>query len=101
VDNSPVPPLELSPTARAFELIAAHAPSEPGAFWRFAAAAVAKHAPADGSARRRYISDMNVALHAAFASKCNLPDDAGVYKRIRDCLFIVEGYAQLRARAGY
>jgi len=100
MDNSPLPPIELSPTARAFSLICAHAPSEPEAFWKFAAHAVAKYAPPDGSTRRPYIADMSVALHAAFASKCNLPDDAGVYSRIRDLLFIVEGIMQLRGREG-
>jgi hypothetical protein len=94
------PTPDLSPTACAFNLILADAPSEPGAFWRFAAHAVARHAPADGSARRRYIADMNVALHAAFASKCNLPDDAAVYAQIRDCLFLVEAIMQLFARGG-
>jgi len=98
MDNLSLPPLERSPTARAFNLIAAHAPTEPAAFWRFATAAVARHAPKEGRARRRYISDMNVALHCLFASKCDLPDDDEVASRIHDCLFITEAFSQLRAR---
>src|SRR5262245_43387920 len=96
--TSPPPAPGSTPTRRAFDLIRQHAPAEPAGFWRFCTGAIARHAPADGRARRRFISDMNVALHSLYAAKFDAPDDTAVAARIRDCLFIVEAVAQLRAR---
>jgi len=71
-------------------LVEAHAPREPGAFWRYTAAAVMRHAPRELDQRQGYFADLRIMLRVLYATRCEMPDDAAVTRQIDDALALSE-----------
>jgi hypothetical protein len=64
------------------------APNEPCAFWRYAAALIARHSPSSAAAFADYETDLRVLLRAVYCQRFDAPDDKEAGRLVDECIFI-------------